>query len=1770
MPKPFKTARYLFTGLFLAAISSICYSQPKAGFTISKATGCSPLTVNFTSTTSGGSSPYKYYWRLGNGNTSTNQNANAIYVLAKSYDVTLIVTDASGKIDSLTQKVTVHGNPMAFFSADILQGCPPFFVTYTDKSSGPSTLASWLWDFGDGSTSTTQNPPGHKYTIPGNYSISLNVTDIYGCSSPLVKKDLITVFQPPVADFGAAPRGGCQPPFDVYFTPKVISVGGTRYLWDFGDGDTSSLQSPKHTYMKTGLYTVTLTCTDVNGCTDIKTKTGYIYIGHPVADFKYDPPVGCVPLTVNFTNTTKYGSASGDKYYWDFGDGTTSTAQNPTHTFTSSKSFQVFMKVLTPFGCADSIPKGPIQPADTFTPSFKADTLLCSRPYDDVFVNTSGYNTRVIKWNFGDSSIIGIGEKAAHMFFKKGQYTIKMTVSKDGCVETLTKLKYIRADATITQIGLDKSEGCAPFTIKLKNATLSYDSIISVKWDLGDGTKLSGTDTLTHTYTDTAVDTVRMYIETRHGCKFEHDTIVKHGSLPQADFFSVGDSGCLNMLRHVHFFNTTNRHGPIKADSYTWLFSGHGHVDYVYIPSPDYRYEEPPGDYDVTLIASNKGCANSLTKTKLVHVEPPFAKYQPVLDSCMRNRVTFTDSSVGATHVIYYFDDGDSSTERNPVHVYTQAGLYFPKQVVYDTKNGCSDTFSFYEVPPRIGLLIKEPWRSDIFLSNSRNGCKPYLAKFLAFNNDTGYNYIDFGDGSSIVTQSQDSGKQHIQHWYTKNGSYKVTFRAVNKYGCADTFYINPIVVSGADAMFNVNPVRGCFPLKVTLTDSSSGGPGITKKYAMGNGDTIPVTARVMSYTYKRPALNQSRGDTIRILVSDKTCTTKYSKAVFPIGPTAGFYMLPTPSCDSVNYKFVPYQTGIGPFKYIWNFNNGIVSNDIQPNNTFKIGTYHVLLTVTDTSGCKDSITQLLDVPSTHVKADFYIKITKSTCPPFTAKFIDLSKFSLPGQHSWEWDFGDGSPVSILQNPEKIYYTAGKFNVSLKVKDAYGCKDSIIKAGIIDIKGPKGNYSIDNSRGCPPMLVHFIVKSSDASKIVWDLGDGNLGYGDSLTYMYTTPKRYIPLVIMSDSFGCTYTLPPKDTILVYPPPVPAFNYDSTCAGLPIPFLDKSTAGIGIITSWFWNFGDGGSDTRQNPSHIYRRNGYYPVALKVTNSKGCSATLYRKVRYGNIIAGMNVPTTGCLGSPVQFEDATRSDSTIKSWLWSFGDGSTSTDQNPVHTYMKKGIYSISLYVTNNKGCYDSLINSASIIIGDTMPPPAPVLYRVSVVDDHKVVIDFSQYNDVDFKEYVIYMKNPAGLWMPLDSIKDVNQTSYFAGKLNTLRNVYCFKVQVCNVCGYRSDINSPEHCTIDLSVSPGVNKAMLKWNSYKGWQVKKYQIFRQSVLDPPGFSIIDTVDGQTLKYTDTLVVCYKPMIYRVMAMEKGGNQKYSWSDTSATMPIHIPHVPPAEITRATVQDNKNTLVEWPSIKNGHVKKWLLEKSADGQNFNPIDTGIDHNQYSYTDEKVNVNKNSYSYRLRILDSCDDIGAYSNIGKTILLRVDTGSDVKPHLSWSGYSEWTSGVKYYDIEIKNANGQFSWLARTASGKDTDFSDYITDLNSLPEYTYRVIAHNMGSPANQFRDSTVTSMSNEARLKPRSRLYVPNAFTPNNNGLNDSFFVKGMYIREFHMKIFDRWGTKVFDTNSMKDKWGGDYRKGQPILDAYKYLIYYKGVDGDVKYLNGWVTILE
>ena len=333
--------------------------SPVAGFTGTPTSGSVPLTVQFTDTST--NSPTSWSWDFGDGNTSTAQNPANTYSTAGNYTVSLTATNTAGS-NTATQTgyITVSDIPLASFYGSETSGTAPFTVEFTDTSTNSPT--SWSWDFGDGNTSTAQNP-ANTYSTAGNYTVSLTATNTAG-SNTATQTGYITVSDIPLASFYGSETSGTAP-FTVEFTDTSTN-SPTSWSWDFGDDETSAEQNPSHTYTNPGTYSVSLTAENSAGINQ-SIQSDYLTVStapvaevtmtttatptqeptFPTLSFSGTPTSGTAPLTVQFTVSS---SGAPTSWSWDFGDGGTSTERDPTYTYVIPGTYTVILTANYPEG----------------------------------------------------------------------------------------------------------------------------------------------------------------------------------------------------------------------------------------------------------------------------------------------------------------------------------------------------------------------------------------------------------------------------------------------------------------------------------------------------------------------------------------------------------------------------------------------------------------------------------------------------------------------------------------------------------------------------------------------------------------------------------------------------------------------------------------------------------------------------------------------------------------------------------------------------------------------------------------------------------------------------------------------------------------------------------------------------------------------------------------------------------------------------------------------------------------------------------------------------------------------------------------------------------------------------------------------------------------------------------------------------------------------------------------------------------------------------
>ncbi|HEX6333905.1 MAG TPA: PKD domain-containing protein, partial [Flavisolibacter sp.] len=629
----------------------LCFGQaPSANFSASVTSGCVPMVVNFTDQSTG--SPTSWFWDFGNGATSTLKNPSTSYMTPGTYTVTLTVSNASGS-STVTRPalINIFPKPTVSFSVDDNAGCYPHPVQFTDLSTagGGTVNTSWSWDFGNGQQSSQQHPQAN-YTTSGNFTVTLKVTNDKGCYTVVPRPNFINISPGVDAEISHTTPARCRPPYPVSFNAITSGPGTLTHTWDFGDGTTSNQVNPTHTYSSPGNYTVVLTTSSSAGCTDTRVKQLQF---EDISTSFTAPDSICVNEAITLQNSSTPAPASTS---WNFGDGSAGNGNAVSKTFTTPGIYTI--RMTSSFSActdsADRVIRVLPRPAVAFT----ADETVSCKPgltvnFTDQTPGATGW-----QWDFGDGAT-STQQHPVHIYNAYGDFEVMLVVTNaSGCSDTLRKPAFIRIRKAVISIPALPDKGCIPFTIQPVASIQALDQVTSYQWHFGEGT----TSTLqqpSHTYTVQGTYDVSLVITTSTGCTdtFTVNQAVKVGRIPVVDFSVAPPEACAS--ESFQFTDLTN-----EADEWGWHFND-GTTSTQQNPSHVFSY---PGTFDVKLIATNNGCSDSATKTNIVLVKPPLARFGFTTDCNNRLQFNFADQSIGALTWSWDFGDGTTSTQQNPVH----------------------------------------------------------------------------------------------------------------------------------------------------------------------------------------------------------------------------------------------------------------------------------------------------------------------------------------------------------------------------------------------------------------------------------------------------------------------------------------------------------------------------------------------------------------------------------------------------------------------------------------------------------------------------------------------------------------------------------------------------------------------------------------------------------------------------------------------------------------------------------------------------------------------------------------------------------------------------------------------------------------------------------------------------------------------------------------------------------------------------------------------
>jgi PKD repeat protein len=980
-------------------------------------------------------------------------------------------------------------------------------------------------------------------------------------------------------------------------------------------------------------------------------------------------------------------------YFWDFGDGTTSTLVNPIKAYYAAGTYNVKLVITSDAGCKDSTTQTVTVSVGSLSSLFNISSASsqCLAGNSFAFSNSSSTGTGVTySWDFGSgatpATYSGLTPPSV-TYSTVGTKTITLTVNAPGPVTTFST-------QTIYVVGNPHSS----FTYSNTNNNYTFTSTstngANLNWSFGDGSNANGT-VANHTYSAAGTYSVRLIATNANISDTSYQTIVV-AAPPAAPVAAFNVSSASSQCFSTNSFTFNNTSAGV-GNTYRWSFPN-AVPDSSLSANPGAVVFNSYGYYNVTLTVTNSAGTSSTTQQVVVGPKPT-SSFSYSTDSVYKH--TFFNGSYIAQGTIASYNwklDGVSfSTAQNPSTQILSSGSHTIKLFV--TSNlGCVDSSSQTINVGSSGPAAGSPVAS-FAITSATSQCQA---------------------GNSFTVNNTSTGTGNSYQWYFPNAVPSTDTTSIpgavsfNNYG---TYTITLVVTNANGSSTTTQNVT--VGLKPTSSYSYSNTASL---YTFFNGSYIAQDS-ITAYNWKLDGVTFSNAKnpssqtltggahTVTLIVTSNVgCVDSSSQTVTATAkPTAAFTVTSSSSqCLSGNSFTFSNTTSGSNVSYIWNFGDGSGSGSATPTKSYTAaGTYTIKLYATN-SGGTDSTTQTV-VVTAGTTAGFGYSVAGNT-----VTFSDSSTNAV----SYAWDFGDGF-TSSLANPARAYTTLGSYTVKLITTSSNGCKDSVsqnITVGTL----PTAAFTITSATTQCSNNNSFTFTNQSTTGVgvtyLWSFGDTTattyVPFAKTYTYSGTIPVT----LTVTNALGSVST---TQNVVVLPGAKASFaTYSNTNSGGSYTFVSTSTIPVGTMT-YAWNLGNGTTSTLVNPTVTYATPGTYTVKLVVNGGTACADSTTGTVTFcPTVTAGFNVtsPTSQCVsGNSFTFANTSTNNAGIPAssmvYTWSFGDSTFSSLQTPLaHTYAVWGDYDVKLLVTLTSGsCV--VKDSITKLKIDTAQPMPVASYRL---------------------------------------------------------------------------------------------------------------------------------------------------------------------------------------------------------------------------------------------------------------------------------------------------------------------------------------------------------------------------------------------------------------------------------------------------------------------------
>lgn len=1276
------------------------------------------------------------------------------------------------------------------------------------------------------------------------------------------------------------------------------------------------------------------------------------------------------------------------------------------------------------------------------------------------------------------------------------------------------------------------SRGCREQPVQFIDAShISSGAITSYTYSLGDGSVTNLANPV-YAYFTTGVYSVMLTVTSDAGCSDSVVRLLQVHDVPTADF---------SVSNHCNGETTSLANTSVGAISYLWKF-GDGNTSVSF--SPLYSYNSP-GTYQVTLIAENAdGCTDSIQHLITVYPKPnadfSFENVCPGVPMHFTNLSTISGGSFTSE---WYFGDGNTSNAVHPTNTYPYEGTY-QVWLIVNSSFFCRDTSTkvveVYPVP-----------MADFNVSNVCFGTpSTFYNTSLIRSGGMTYRW-EFGDGTT-------SGNADPVKIYQAPGIYHVTLTAISNHGCTDTFVRVTEVYQQPIAGFYVHHV--CLGDTVNFVNTTIG-TSVSFQWSFGDGyfSAAPNPQHVYN----------SAGTYLVRLISKNLnqCADTFLQqvTVYP-QPIVAFSGNDVCWGNPMQFHNQTYIS-TGTLNYTWHFGDGTTSYNPEPTKNYQSpGTYQVRLVAVSNYGCKDSLSRIFHVYPQPI-ADF---IAANVCLGDSVYLVNHSQGT---GLNFLWQLGDGH-LDTTTNPVHYFVNHGEYLVKLTATNGM-CIDSVTRSISVYAQPVSAFSANDVCLGNATTFHNHSVIAQGLMNFQWHFGDGSISMNPVPFHTYLNPGNYQVSLVAYSLYGCSDTSYLE--VHVFESPKADFQADDVCSGHPVLFQNNSTASS--LASYAWTLGDGNSSIDASVSHSYSLPGVYNVSLLVENPGGCRDSVTKTITvYPTPVAAFSV-TNVCEGTPSQFVNQTTLVRGTMSFYWDLGDGSTSTDINPIYQYNNIGIYTTTLIATTNEGCSDTTTQTHVVF-------PNPQADFSANVACYGQTVSFSNTSVIAFGTMTYH-------W-------------HFGD-------------------GHYSTDESPTHVYHSLGVYPVQFKAI----SDQGCFNETQRLITVYPTPHAHFFTTPVCENDTVRFTNLSYISSGSMNFIWQLSEEitliDAEPQYVFINQSGYIPVRLIAMSTFGCSDTTTKDvliypRPVAAFSYSNVCMGESVSLLNNSTVLSGHLSNVFWKLGDEEVSHQYHVQKTYRAPGSYRV-VLQVVSDRGCVDSVSKVVVVYPSPDATIRPlgknpfcfgdsivlssgtltdSFEWStGETTQTITVNYADYFSVTVTSQHGCRATAGlntvvyslppanAGSDTTISKGLSvPLRATGGLTYRwspaqtLIDANSANPIaspGETTTYTVTVIDEHGcsntddvtvYVEEDYLLWVTNVITPNNDGANDRFEIININTYpDAELLIFDRWGTELYRKKPYDNLWDGTYN-GKPLPEGtYYYVIRFAGSD---KLYKGSVSILR